>query len=293
MSEKLSPQTKKSGQTIQGKLHKKGEYFEEEIKIEVLPEVGPEEEVGTVVTESENIRRTEVIKVEEEIKTEIKLEVEEVNKTGREVEEESWMKEPNNQTETEKEDDTSSVTTEIFDVNLVNMDLAEFDWEESGNESDTTVKWEPVIETINLKESELTLSDNSHSLEELTQESEDEENLYSPRLKKTYVAMKSAKVEKLVKRKKRKRSKVCQWRVDSYDTEWTPPKKKKAMKIVLVKRRPVSSSESEDEEVPQKSWRRNHHKWLVKKKENMTQNKVLAELKQKADKQKREDQEKS
>ena len=100
--------------------------------------------------------------------------------------------------------------------------------------------------------------------------------------------MRSAKVEKLVKKKKRKRSKVSQWRVDSDDEEWIPSKKKKAMKIVLVKRRPVSS-ESEDEDVPQKSWRRNHHKWLIREKENMTQNKVLAKLKQKADKQKRED----
>ena len=151
------------------------------MKIEVLPENGLEGEVGTVVTESENTQRTEVIKVEDEIKIEIKLETEENNEAGREVKEESsWMKEPNNQTE--KEDDTSSVTTEVFDVNLVNMDLAELDWIESGNETDVTVKWEPVIETINLNESELTLSNNSHSLGELTQESKDEESLLSPRI---------------------------------------------------------------------------------------------------------------
>ena len=167
------------------------------------------------------------------------------------------MKEPNNQTE--KEDDTSSVTTEVFVVNLVNMDLAELDWVESGNETDVTVKWEPVIETINLNESELTMSNNSNSLGELTQESEDEESLSSPRIRKTYVAMKSAKVDKFVKRKRRKRPKVNQWRVDSEDTELTP-KKKKAMKIVLVKRRQVSSSESEDEGVPPNSWKRNHHR---------------------------------
>ena len=105
-----------------------------------------------------------------------------------------------------------------------------------------------------------------------------------PRIKKTYITMKSAKVDKFVKRKRRKRPKVNQWRVDSEDTEWTP-KKKKAMKIVLVKRRQVSSSESEDEGVPPNSWKRNHHKWLVKEKEDMNQNKALAELKQKADKQ--------
>ena len=121
--------------------------------------------------------------MEEEIKTEIKLEIREVNETGREVKEESWMKKPNNQTEMGKEDDTSSVTTEVFDSSLVNMDL-DLDWEESGNESDATIKWDPVVETIDLKETEFTLSDNLPSLEELIQYSEDEEGLDLPRLRR-------------------------------------------------------------------------------------------------------------
>ena len=289
-SGRSNPQTKKLGQTTQDKLHKQGEYFEEEIKIEELPENGPEGGVGTVVTESENTQNIEVIKVEDEFKIEIKMETEteDNNEAGREVEEESsWMEEPNNQSE--KEDDTSSITTEVFDVNLVNMDLAELDWVESGNETDVTVKWEPMIETINLNEPEVTLSNNAHSLGELTQESEDEESLSSLRIRKTYVAMESAKVEKVVRRKRRKRPKGNQWRVDSEDTEWTP-KKKKAMKIVLVKTKQDSSSESEDGRVPPNSWKRNHHKWLVKEKEDMKQNKILTELKQKADKQERENQ---
>ena len=126
--------------------------------------------------ESEKTPTIEVIRVkEDEVKIEVEMETEtEPNhEAGREVEiGRSWLEEPVNQSE--KEDDTSSATTEVFDVSLVNMDLAELGWEESGNESDVTVKWEPKIETLNLDDQETSVSNKFHSLDEMTQESEEE-----------------------------------------------------------------------------------------------------------------------
>ena len=56
------------------------------------------------------------------------------------------------------------------------------------------------------------------------------------------------------------------------------------MKIVLVKTKiQESSSESEDERVPPSPWKKNNHKWLLKEKTDMKQNKILK------DKQERED----
>ena len=91
------------------------------------------------------------------------------------------------------------------------------------------------------------------------------------------------------RRRRRKTIEESQWKVDSDDEEWVPSKMRKAMKIVLVKRRPVTDSDSEDEDVPQKSWKRNHHSWLVRERENQDENRLLAELKHEADNQKREE----
>ena len=275
---------KKLDQTTKDNPQRQGEYFEEVIKFEESSENGPEGGLDTVVTESEKTPTIEVIKVEEDegkIEVEMETETEANHEAGREVEEgRSWLEEPVNQSE--KEDDTSSATTEVFDVSLVNMDLADLGWEESGNESDVTVKWEPKIETLNLNDQETSVSNKVHSLDEMTQESE-EESLSSFGIKKTYVAMKSAKIDKVVRKKRKKRSKGNQWKVDSEDTEWTP-RKKKAMKIVLVKTKiQESSSESEDGRVPPSPWKKNNHKWLLKEKADMKQNKILK------DKQERED----
>ena len=214
----------KPGQLLKGKHHKDGEYFEPEVKAEVLPE--EEEEVGRFVTEPEDIRRTEVItlkeeevkveeltrtgeversvEVREQIKTEVKSEVGEVNRIDLEVEEEGLVGKQNNQTGIEEDDDTSSVTTEAFDPSLVNMDL-DLDLGESDNDSDTTIEWAPLVETIDLKPTEFSLSDNSPSLEELLGHSENDEELNLPKLRSTYVDMRNSKIEKTVNKKKKKK----------------------------------------------------------------------------------------
>ena len=97
------------------------------------------------------------------------------------------------------------VTTEVFDVSLVNMDVAEVGWE-SGNDSDVTISWSPKIETLNLEEPETSVSNKFHSLDEMSQDSE-EESLLSFGIKRAYVAMKSAIIDKVVRKKKKKRPK--------------------------------------------------------------------------------------
>ena len=67
MTRQMVPRLTKPGQLLKGKHHKDGEYFEPEVKAEVLPEE-EEEGVGRFVTEPEDIRRTEVIRLEEEVK---------------------------------------------------------------------------------------------------------------------------------------------------------------------------------------------------------------------------------
>ena len=272
-------------QTTKDNPQRQGEYVEEEeFKFEEYSEGG----VDTTVSEAKKTPITEVIKVKEDevkIEVEMKTETEPNHEAGREIDiDRSCLEEAVNQSE--KEDDTSSVTTEVFYVSLVNMDMAEVGWEESGNESDVTINWRPKIETLNLEEQETSVSNKFHSLDEMTQESE-EESLLSFGIKRAYVAMKSANIDKVVRKKKKKRPKENRWKIDSEVTEWSPINKKKAMKIVLVKTKiqESSSESSEDESVHPSPWRRNNHKWLQKEKTDMKQkqNKILK------DKQERED----
>ena len=181
-------------QTTKDNPQRQGEYVEEEIKFEEYSEGG----VDTTVTEAKKTPITEVIKVKEDevkIEVEMKTETEPNHEAGREIDiDKSCLEEAVNQSE--EEDDTSSATTEVFDV-------AEVGWEESGNESDVTIKWGPKIETLNLEEQETSVSNKFHSLDEMTQESE-EESLLSFGIKRAYVAMKSANIDKVVRKKKKK-----------------------------------------------------------------------------------------
>ena len=259
---------------------------EEEVKVEVLP--------GT-----KEVERS--VEVGKQIKTEVKSEVEEAaNRIEFEIEEEGnrLFENQKNQAGVEEDDDTSSVTTEAWDPNLVNMDLdLDLDLREfTDNDSDTTVEWSPLIETIDLKPTEFSPSDNTLSLEELLRSSEtDEETINFPKLKLTYVDMRNSKVERIVNKKKRRRKTIEEnhWKVNSEDEDWVPSKMKRPVKIVLVKRRPVTDTDSEDEEVPQKSWKWNHNSWLVRERESQDANRQLAELKREANKHKREERRKA
>ena len=282
----------------------------------MLPE---EEEVGRPVEEPEDIRRTEVVSLREEevkvevlpeaeevgrsvevgnqrnIKTEVKSEVEEAaNEIEFEIEEEgnSLFEAQRNQAEAEEDADTSSITTEAWEPNIGNIDLdLDLDLREfPDHDSDTTVEWSPLVKVIDLKPTEFSLSDDTHSVEELLRSSgTDEETANFPKLKMTYVDMRNSKVEIIVNKRKRRRKTIDEnhWKVNSEDEDWIPSKMKEPVKIVLVKRHPLS--DSEDEEVPQSSWKKNHNSWLVRERKSQDANQQLVELKRKVDKYKREE----
>ena len=259
-----------------------GEYVEEEdFKFEEYSEGG----VDTTVTEPKELPVTEVIQVKEgEVKREVEMknETEPNHEAGQEIDiNRSWLEEAVNQSE--KEDDTSSVTTEVFDISLVNMDVTEVGWD-SGNDSDVTISWSPKIETLNLKEPETSVSNKFHSLDKMSQDSE-EESLLPFGLKRAYVAMKSAIIDKVVRKKKKKKPKKNRWQIDSEDTEWSPIKMKKMMKIVLVKTKvqETSSESSANEKVQPSPWKRNNHRWLQKTDIKQKQNRILKDKQERAD----------
>ena len=188
-----------------------GAYVEEEdFKFEEYSEAG----VDTAATEAKDLPVTEVIQVKEDEdkgEVEMKIETEPNNESRREIDvNRSWLEEAVNQSE--REDDRSSVATEVFDISLVNMDT-EAGGDSGGNDSDETVRWSPKVETLNLEEPEETsVSNKFHSLDEMSQDSEDE-NPLPFKLKRAYVAMKSA--IRVVRKRKKKKLKKNKWHIDS------------------------------------------------------------------------------
>ena len=177
------------------------EYVEEEdFKFEEYSEAGAD----TAATEAKEIPVTEVIQVKEDDDTgevEMKFETEPNNETRREkYMNRSWLEEAINQSE--REDDRSSVATEVFEISLVNMNT-EAGWD-TGNDSDETVIWSPRVETLNLAEpAAASVSNKFHSLDEMSQDSKDE-NPLPFKLKEAYVAMKSA--IRVIRKERRKNS---------------------------------------------------------------------------------------